>query len=275
MNLWQRFDPARPRSVVLGAVVFGILAGLVAAAFLRVTAEPWVDDAIALEEAAAAKEAARVSPGDGLARDQVTAGHDEGGADVDRRDQQGAGLFAAYAFSGVAFGLLFAATFLGMRKGQPNPLRRAVVAGTVLASAFTLSPWLKYPPNPPAVGDPGTISQRQWQYAALIFLTFLVLVGAAHLSARLRAAGWVDDQRLIALVTAVVAPMLVLWAVLPAPPDPVNAPANLVWHFRVASLGGNLLLWTVLTLAFGAAATAAERRASGRSVMAGAGLPAS
>ncbi len=262
MNLWPRFDPSRPRWVVAGAVLIGIFAGLLAAAFLSVTAEPWVDDAIALEEAAAKAEP-----------EAEDSHHDE--AVVARSDQKGAGLFAAYGLSGVAFGLLFAGTFVGMRRGQPSSLRRAVVAGATLAGAFTLSPWLKYPPNPPAVGDPGTISQRQWQYAALIFVTFLVLLAAAHLSGRLRAAGWVDDQRLIAVVLTVLVPMLVLWAVLPPPPDAVNAPANLVWHFRVASLGGNLLLWSVLALGFGAAATAAERRAVGQPVTAGAGLPAS
>ena len=43
--------------------------------------------------------------------------------------------------------------------------------------------------------------------------------------------------------------MLVAYAVLPAAPDDVSVPATLVWRFRVASLGANLTLWTVLTLA--------------------------
>jgi hypothetical protein len=54
----RRFDPARPLSVVAGAVLLGILAGLVSAAFLSITGEPSIEDAIAIEEANAAKAAA-------------------------------------------------------------------------------------------------------------------------------------------------------------------------------------------------------------------------
>ena len=50
--------------------------------------------------------------------------------------------------------------FWVMRGGQPDPFRRALVAGAVLAGAITVAPWLKYPPNPPAVGDPDTLAKR-------------------------------------------------------------------------------------------------------------------
>ncbi len=47
-----------------------------------------------------------------------------------------------------------------------------------MAGAFTVMPFVKYPPNPPAVGDPATISERQWKYLALIFLSLVVLSAA-------------------------------------------------------------------------------------------------
>ena len=40
--------------------------------------------------------------------------------------------------------------------------------------------------NPPGVGDPSTLAERQWKYLALIFLSLVVLAGAARLSSRLR-----------------------------------------------------------------------------------------
>jgi hypothetical protein len=40
-------------------------------------------------------------------------------------------------------------------------------------------------------------------------------------------------------------------------------PANLLWRFRIASLGGNLLLWGVLTAGFGFAAARRERALAG------------
>ena len=229
----SRFDPARPASVVAGAVVLGLLAGLVAALLLTVTAEPSIADAIRIEQARAAPNAPHEKP------------------EVSRGVQKGVGLFAAYALAGAAFGLLFAAAFVVTRGGQPDPFRRALVAGAILAGTLTVSPWLKYPPNPPAVGDPATLSRRQAVYVTLLVVTLLLLAGAAHLSRRLRAAGWPEGRRVSAVVLAVVVPLAVVYAVMPPPPDTVNVPATLLWRFRLASLGGNLALWTVLTLGFG------------------------
>ena len=42
----------------------------------------------------------------------------------------------------------------------------------------------------------------------------------------------------------------------------VLVPATLVWRFRLASLGANLTLWTVLTLGMGWVVAAAARRAA-------------
>jgi predicted cobalt transporter CbtA len=51
------------------------------------------------------------------------------------------------------------------------------------------------------------------------------------------------------VVATVAVPMLAAYALLPPAPDEVSVPATLVWRFRVASLGANLTLWAVLTLA--------------------------
>jgi predicted cobalt transporter CbtA len=258
--MFRRFDPARPLSALAGAVVLGILAGLVSAAFLSITGEPSIEDAIAIEEANAAQ-AAEHTGSTGPAQDGLgNLGHEEA-PEVSRPAQRGPGLFGAYAMAGAAFGALFGATFIGLRRRVPRLLSRALVTGAVLGGAITISPWLKYPPNPPAVGDPATLSERQTLYFTVIILTLVVLFCAAQLSARLRTAGWVDDQRLLLVAVAVVVPMAIVYALMPPAPDEIAVPATLLWRFRLASLGGNLLLWGILALGFGAAATAAERRA--------------
>jgi predicted cobalt transporter CbtA len=248
--MFSRFDPARPASALLGALVIGMLAGLVSAAFLSVTGEPSIEDAIAIEEANAAAAAGHTGG----------TGHEED-PEVSREVQRGAGLFGAYALSGAAFGAFFGVTFLGLRKRLPDLVTRALVAGAVLAGAVTVSPWFKYPPNPPAVGDPATLAQRQTLYATVIVLTLVVLLVATALSARLRSGGWVRDQRLLLVTAAVVVPMALIYALMPPPPDEIAVPATLLWRFRIASLAGNLLLWGVLALGFAALAAAAERRA--------------
>jgi predicted cobalt transporter CbtA len=236
-SMWQRVDPSRLRSLALTAALVGLFAGLVAATFASIAGEPAIDDAIAIEEANAA------------AQPEELVAHSEDEASVSRSDQRGVGLFGAYALTGAAFGALLALTAHGLRRGRPDPARRVVLAGGILAGAFTVAPWLKYPPNPPAVGDTATLAERQGLYVAVICIAAAVGLGATVVSSRLRAAGWGEHRRLAAVVATVAVPMLAAYALLPPAPDEVSVPATLVWRFRVASLGANLTLWAALTLA--------------------------
>lgn len=248
-RLLQRVDPSRLRSLAVTATVIGLFAGLVAATFASVAGEPAIEDAIAIEEANAA---AHPEP-------ETDDAHDDE-ASVSRSDQRGLGLFGAYALTGAAFGALLALTAHALRRGRPDTTGRLLLAGVVLAGALTVAPWLKYPPNPPAVGDPSTLGQRQWLYVAVICIAAAVGFGATMVSSRLRAAGWADHRRIATVAAAVAIPMLVVFAVLPPAPDEVAVPATLVWRFRVASLGANLTLWAVLTLGVGWLVAEAARR---------------
>ena len=236
-----RIDPSRPRSVALGAALLGMVGGLLAALLLSFVGEPRIQQAINIEIARAG---------------QSAAGQPE---IVSRSVQKGVGLFAAYALSGAAFGLLFAVVFWTLRRSRPDVFRRALVAGAVLAGALTVAPWLKYPPNPPAVGDPDTLARRQVLYVTVIVLAAGWGLAGAALSTRLRARGWPEGRRTVAVAAAVVVPMGLAFAVLPGAPDPVTVPATLLWSFRLASLSGNLLLWSVIALGFGVLASDFER----------------
>ena len=252
--MWKRFDPARPIAVIIGAAVAGILAGLVASVLLTFTAEPVIDQAVALEEAHAAEPPAPGAP--------------EEPELVTRSDQKGFGRVAAYTLGGGAYGVLFGIAFLALRRrtdasAPDDAFRRALLAGGFLAGAITIMPFLKYPPNPPAVGDPATLNERQWKYLALIFLSVVVFALAARLSSHLRDRGWTDDERLVAVGLAIAVPLGIVCAALPPFSDPIEVPANLLWRFRIASLGGNLLLWSVLSLTFGAVAARRERELNG------------
>lgn len=242
-----RIDPTRPRSVALGAALVGVVGGLAAALLLTFAGEPRVEQAINIEIAQAG------APAEG--EPEV----------VSRTVQKGAGLFAAYAVSGAAFGLLFSVVFWTLRRSRPDPFRRALVAGAVLAGALTVAPWLKYPPNPPAVGDPDTLAQRQLLYLLVIVLAAGWGLAAAALSTRLARDGWPEARRVAAVVAAVAVPLGLAFAVLPGAPDPITVPAKLLWAFRLASLGGNLLLWTVIVLGFGVLASERSPAVSTRS----------
>jgi predicted cobalt transporter CbtA len=248
--MWKRFDPARPLAVIVAAVLAGVVAGLLASVLLTFTAEPVIDRAIALEAA----HHRAVAPNEATDPEIVA-----------RSTQRGAGRFAAYGLAGGAYGALLGIAFLALRRrsqpggGPEDTLRRALVAGAVLAGALTVMPFLKYPPNPPGVGEPSTLAERQWKYLALIFLSVVILAAAARLSGWLRERGWFAEARLVAVALAAGVPLGVLGAALPANSDPIDMPAKLLWQFRIASLSGNLLLWAVLTAGFGAAAVRRER----------------
>jgi predicted cobalt transporter CbtA len=246
-------DLTRPRSAIGLAVVLGAAAGILAAVFFSIAGEPRIEDAIAIEEARAEQAA------------DTTGAHDHAGDDTDddavqvsRSAQRGVGLFAGMGLAGGAFGALFGIVFVAQSQGAA-PLRRAMVAGAGLAATLTVAPWFKYPPNPPAVGDPATADRRQLLYVTLIVGTAVVLVVAAAVSRRLRERAVAEHTRVPFVAAAIAVPMAALLALLPPNDDPITVPASLIWQFRTVSLAGNLLLWATLTLAF--AWIAAERAA--------------
>lgn len=254
-----RVDPSRLGSLVLTAALVGLVAGFCAATFGSIAGEPAIRDAIAIEEAAAEHGGA----------------HDEGDdeASVSRADQSGFGLFAGYMLTGAAFGALLGLVTHGLRRGRPEIHRRTYLAGAILAGGFTVAPWLKYPPNPPAVGDPDSLAERQSLYVALICITIGVGLVATIVARRLRALGWDEHRRIPTVVASVVVPLGLAVGLLPASPDPIEIPASLLWRFRVASLGGNLTLWVVLTLGVAWVASEAIRlRAGQRSASVPAGV---
>ena len=238
-----RLDPARLGSVLLLAVPVGVLAGLSSALLLTVTGAPLVRAAIALEEG----RRAGAPPEPEL---------------VTRSVQSGAGLFAAMGATGVVFGLLLALAFWGLRHAEPHPFRRSLWAGAILFASITLVPWLKYPPNPPGVGDADTLGRRQGLYVSLIALSLAVALVATALAGLLRRQGWPENRRVAAVAAAVAVVFGLALAVLPPAPDAVDAPATLIWRFRLASLGGGAVLWGVLTAGFGLALSEAARRRS-------------
>jgi predicted cobalt transporter CbtA len=63
---------------------------------------------------------------------------------------------------------------------------------------------------------------------------------------------------------------------LPPNPDTISGdvPAALIWRFRIASLSGNMLLWSTLALGFGALCAEAVRRRAEAGADAGAGAGA-
>jgi hypothetical protein len=219
-------------ALLLRGLLAGLIAGLAAGIFAYAYGEPHIDAAIAVEE-------------------QTAGTHDHGGDAVVSRTTQRAGLLLATTLYGVAVGGMLATgyTLLRRRLRTTHDTRAALGLTTAALLGAVLVPYLKYPPNPPAVGDPSTINQRTISYLALLVIG-LVAVWAAVVAARAVTTDWARAAAGTAAFTAVVAAGYLLLP--PAEPAPPGFPATLLWDFRIASLGTQIVLWTTLGLAYAA-----------------------
>ncbi|MEU2873383.1 CbtA family protein [Streptomyces olivoreticuli] len=221
---------------VRALLVRGMLAGLAAGALALIVAyvlgEPHVDSAIAFEEAHS---------------------HDHGDGPVSRTLQSTAGLATGVLVYGVALGGIAALAFcvaLG-RIGRFGPrVTAALVSLGALLTVYVV-PFLKYPANPPSVGDPDTIGKRTTLYFLMIALSVLLAAGAVVLGKRLapRLGNW---HATVAAGVAFVVAAGLAYAFLPAVDEvPKDFPATLLWQFRLSALAVQLVLWTAFGLLFG------------------------
>lgn len=224
-------------STVRTLLVRGMLAGLVAGLFALVVAsflgEPQIDAAIAYEEAHS---------------------HEHGGVEVVTRSVQStAGLATGVLVYGVAVGGIASLAFsfaLG-RVGRFGPrATAALLAGAAFVSVY-LVPFLKYPANPPSVGDPDSLDERTALFFLMVVLSVLLAVAATIAGKRLapRLGNWYAS--VVAGLGFVLAVGLA-YAFLPSMSElPDGFPGMLLWRFRISTLAVQLVLWTAFGLAFG------------------------
>ena len=224
----------------------GLLAGLLAGLFAFFVGEPLLDRAIAFEEASA---------GHGHE-------HSHGEEQVFSRSTQKVGLFFATGLFGTTvggiFGLVFA--FFRGRLAAASDLKRSLyLTAALFAGAFAI-PFLKYPANPPSVGDPSTIGARTAAYFTLVALSSLAVL-AAWLAARVLRDGGVDAPKRRAVVGAgLLAVVAVLFLALPPAASAEGFPSALLWGFRLSSFGTQLVFWAGLGTLFGLLCERARRR---------------
>ncbi|GIN02662.1 CbtA family protein [Planomonospora venezuelensis] len=237
--------------LLVRGMLAGLLAGLLAAVFAYAVGEPHIERAIALEEAAAASAVpagehahSGASAEDHSHAQDGAAGHSHGGDALVSRGGQRFGLFLALALYGVAVGGLFALVHAAVR-GRAGPRSEPVLAVVLAAAAFAavvLVPFLKYPANPPAVGDPATIDQRTVLY--LVAVAVGILAAAAGAAAHRATAGAEPWLRWLAGGAATLLPVGAAWLLLPEIAEvPPGFPADLLWDFRIASLGTQAVFW--------------------------------
>jgi predicted cobalt transporter CbtA len=111
-------------------------------------------------------------------------------------------------------------------------------------------PFLKYPPSPPAVSLEETIRQRTLLYLLMVVLSAALLVAAVYLGHRLVAQFGHWSATLIGAGCYVVAISLVMLMLPTIDETPGDFPADVLYEFRLYSLGTQLVLWAIIGLLF-------------------------
>lgn len=236
------------RTFLVRGMLVGIVAGLLSFGFLKVYGEPQVDRAIAFEEQMDEAKAE-------VAKQHGMAVPEEQPELVSRPVQAGLGLFVAVMVYSAAFGGLFGLAFAfaqGRVLGELSPQALAALLAALGFIAVYLVPDLKYPANPPSVGNPETIGARTALYFGMIAISLVAAVGAIKFRRILvaRYGGW-NATLMAAAAYAVV--MILAGLLLPTVNEvPEQFPAVVLWKFRIASLGAQVILWATLGLLFGA-----------------------
>jgi predicted cobalt transporter CbtA len=236
-------------SPLLRLIGRGALAGAIGGALAVLPSlllgEPFVNQAIAIEEAAAAAEPAA--------------------AEVFSRGTQLFGLIVVSVLIGVAIGILYGVVYALVHRADPEaePWARALQLAVAGFVGVSLIPFLRYPANPPAVGDPGTVDVRTRLYLAAILIGLATVAAAWQVHRRLVDRGVSVPVRQLAVVLVV---LLGLGAtfLLPGDGGEITVPAELIWGFRMASLATVATMWFGLGAAFGLIGERAATRARNR-----------
>jgi predicted cobalt transporter CbtA len=229
-------------SFIRRGAIAGLAGGAASALFLLLVGERTIGDAIHLEEA-----------------------RGEGGNQMFSRGVQTFGGALGVILVSIALGVLFAVTFAAVRHRVPgrNDWQRSIIWAATAFGVVYLVPFAKYPPNPPAVGNPDTIDERTILYLAMLAWSIGAAFFATRVGSWMRTRQYADPARQSAVVVSWLVLVAIGFMVLPGSPDAVTAPATLIWRFRLASAGGALALWAVTGVVFGLLSLTAAKDSAG------------
>jgi predicted cobalt transporter CbtA len=235
------------RALLIRGMLVGVVAGLLVFGFSKVFGEPQVDRAIAFETAMdEAKDKAQVAAGMPAAEPEPEL--------VSRQVQASFGLLTGVVVYSTAFGGLFALVFAcaNGRVGNVSPRAVSALLATGGFIAIYIVPILKYPANPPSVGEPETIGYRTALYFLMMLVSIVAMVGAVIMRRRLvpRYGDWSAALMAAGAYIVVIAVAQLLLPAIDEVPDAF--PAVALWKFRVASLGMQVIMWATIGLLFGA-----------------------
>ena len=214
----------------------GAIAGAVLGLINQGIVEPFIDKAIGIET-----------------QKQVNAGKI---IDFVQQSQyriyQKEGEIVAATVLGTSLASLFGVVFAYSRSSLPasNNKKKALILAGLMFFVLFLVPALKYPANPPAVGNPATIYYRESLFIGFIAVSGFSTLGLALLYRKL---GKNQSKRKIGIPLIIYAAIMIgAYVIFPPNPDRITIPMDLILSFRIASAFTTSIFWGLLGIIFGA-----------------------
>lgn len=215
------------------SLLSGVIAGLILAGVNYYVAEPFIDQAIGIEVDNS------IASGEVVDFDELST----------YRVWQKEGTFAAGALLGLTYGAILGIVYVISRKYLPSSddRKKALILAAIICLSLYVVPFIKYPANPPAVGDPETIGLRDSLYTSYQLASGLIALGVTILMYKLRRISYIKYIIPVFYLGLVAS----IYTIFPANPDEITAPMDLVNAFRTVTFGTMVMFYLVLGSIFG------------------------
>ena len=213
----------------------GCFAGTIYGGLNLLIVEPYLDDAINIEN-----------------QNLFSAGEEIDGPEFwveyyEYRTWQKGGQVLAGAILGTSLGSLFGIVYALSKKSLPsknNIGKTLILAGLMWFTLFVI-PFLKYPANPPTVGDEDTVVLRGMLYLVLIAISGFMALGFYQIFKRLKA-----KNKILPIIGYAVLISITL-LMMPENPDEISTSMELINGFRAVAFLTGTLFWFTLALFLG------------------------
>ena len=160
---------------------------------------------------------------------------------------QKGGQMLAGVVLGTSVGALFGIVYAYSRNVLPgnHDLKKAMTLAGIMWATIFLVPFLKYPGNPPTVGDPETVVLRSILFLGFIAVSGFSAVGFYQLSKKFQ-----GNRKFISLI-GYIAFIIGMFFVMPDNPDEIKAPMDLVNSFRIMSILAVSSFWITIPIILG------------------------
>jgi len=220
---------------ILITLISGAIAGTILGLINQLLVEPYIDQAIEIEVQNT------VASGGPVNMDEL----------VQYRLWQKGGEIVAGTILGISVSALFGIVFVYSRDSLPgsNNKKKGLILAGIMFFVIFLIPALKYPANPPAVGDPETIEYRESLYIGILVVSGFAALGVSILYRSLGQTRRESKKIIMPVLYAVI--IALAFGVMPANPDEITISSDLLMNFRIVTFITMGIFWGALGILLG------------------------